>query len=111
MNKEKYYYILQQISEEDYYALAKQRITGHSVEKRWVDASLTGAARIGEAQWLGHLNADETLEVAWENLPKSNSCRVCGCTDNVSCKGGCAWVDDEKTLCSRCQALAEEELE
>lgn len=29
-------------------------------------------------------------------------CRVCGCTESDACRGGCAWWDDEETLCSRC---------
>ena len=28
------------------------------------------------------------------------SCRVCGCTDNRACAGGCCWV--EYDLCSAC---------
>lgn len=29
-------------------------------------------------------------------------CRVCGCTDDKACHGNCSWVDDDHTLCSRC---------
>jgi hypothetical protein len=29
------------------------------------------------------------------------SCRVCGCTDNEACEGGCWWVSEE--LCSECE--------
>ena len=28
-------------------------------------------------------------------------CRVCGCTDEYGCDGGCSWV--EENLCSACQ--------
>lgn len=28
------------------------------------------------------------------------SCRVCGCTDERACPGGCYWVEPD--LCSRC---------
>lgn len=28
------------------------------------------------------------------------ACRVCGCTDNSACAGGCGWV--ERDLCSLC---------
>lgn len=31
-------------------------------------------------------------------------CRYCGCTDERACEGGCHWVDDEHTECSRCYA-------
>jgi hypothetical protein len=33
------------------------------------------------------------------------ACRVCGCTDNQACEGGCTWVPDpwqEGDLCSAC---------
>ncbi|MEN3308904.1 MAG: hypothetical protein V7603_5106 [Micromonosporaceae bacterium] len=36
-------------------------------------------------------------------------CRVCGCTDDDSCPGGCRWVDDPTTrgeLCSACLRAA-----
>lgn len=32
----------------------------------------------------------------------SRQCRVCGCTQNVACPGGCSWVEDD--LCSECAA-------
>lgn len=28
-------------------------------------------------------------------------CRVCGCTDDRACPGGCWWVEPD--LCSQCQ--------
>lgn len=31
-----------------------------------------------------------------------SKCQVCGCTDNHACRGGCFWVDSEKTICSSC---------
>lgn len=34
--------------------------------------------------------------------PKSGTCRVCGCTDEHACDGGCWWVDSSRTLCSTC---------
>ncbi len=33
---------------------------------------------------------------------KSGVCRVCGCTDDTPCEGGCAWTDKTKTLCTVC---------
>lgn len=33
--------------------------------------------------------------------PDVATCRVCGCTDDAACPGGCEWADD---LCSRCAA-------
>jgi hypothetical protein len=32
-------------------------------------------------------------------------CRICGCTDEHSCPGGCYWVEDD--LCSRCDEAIE----
>lgn len=37
-----------------------------------------------------------------ESKPTHGVCRVCGCTDDHACPGGCSWSDDEHTLCSRC---------
>jgi hypothetical protein len=34
-------------------------------------------------------------------------CRVCGCTDDHACEGGCRWTEAE--LCSKCAELIEEE--
>ena len=31
------------------------------------------------------------------------TCRVCGCTDELACEGGCAWAGAD--LCSRCAGL------
>lgn len=35
---------------------------------------------------------------------KRGVCRVCGCTDERACPGGCSWLDDEHTWCDRCVA-------
>ena len=37
---------------------------------------------------------------------KSCTCRVCGCTDERACEGGCYWIDAEQTLCSSCAGTA-----
>jgi hypothetical protein len=34
--------------------------------------------------------------------PQPGTCRKCGCTDDKACPGGCVWVDEDETLCSRC---------
>ncbi len=39
--------------------------------------------------------------LAGADLPR---CRVCGCTDDQACAGGCWWVADD--LCSACEARA-----
>lgn len=35
-------------------------------------------------------------------------CRICGCTEDRACAGGCSWTNPEKTLCSNpsCQIEA-----
>lgn len=33
-------------------------------------------------------------------LGEVQRCRVCGCTDDQACPGGCSWVEPD--LCSRC---------
>jgi len=38
-------------------------------------------------------------------------CRVCGCTEERACEGGCYWVDSKKELCSACSIRGDEELE
>ena len=30
------------------------------------------------------------------------TCRACGCTEDHVCVAGCAWEDDNRTLCTRC---------
>lgn len=41
-------------------------------------------------------------EYIMERVSNEPVCRVCGCTQNNACLGGCFWVEDD--LCSRCQA-------
>lgn len=31
---------------------------------------------------------------------EKDHCRVCGCTDDHACEGGCSWVEED--LCSAC---------
>lgn len=38
------------------------------------------------------------------NPRAARSCRVCGCTDDRACPGGCAWLDARDDLCSACVA-------
>jgi ParB/RepB/Spo0J family partition protein len=35
-------------------------------------------------------------------------CKVCGCTDDDECDGGCVWMNHERTLCSACATAAEQ---
>lgn len=36
--------------------------------------------------------------------PGVRRCRVCGCTDDYACPGGCYWVEED--LCSKCMDKA-----
>lgn len=40
---------------------------------------------------------DLMLEVDSLEMPR---CRICGCTDDNACPGGCSWAEDD--LCSEC---------
>lgn len=37
-------------------------------------------------------------------MTRPRTCRVCGCTDEFACEGGCTWLDERDNLCSRCVA-------
>ena len=47
-------------------------------------------------------NFDEMLIV------DEQKCRICGCTENNACEGGCYWVEDD--LCSKCVGKVKEEI-
>lgn len=32
----------------------------------------------------------------------AGKCRVCGCTEDKACEGGCSWADEGQTLCTSC---------
>jgi hypothetical protein len=42
-----------------------------------------------------HCTPERSVSVA------RRACRVCGCTDDHACEGGCSWVEID--LCSRCK--------
>lgn len=42
---------------------------------------------------------------------KPAACRVCGCTENNACEGGCWWAKNEPgspPLCSACEGTADD---
>lgn len=49
---------------------------------------------------------DEGDEEALEPLFDEQTCRVCGCTWDNACEGGCYWVEED--LCSQCAGKMEE---
>ncbi len=34
--------------------------------------------------------------------PLQRACRLCRCTEERACRGGCSWISDRDDLCSRC---------
>jgi hypothetical protein len=42
-------------------------------------------------------------------MPNKAKCRVCGCTDERACPGGCSWVEPE--LCSACSGAAKDTIQ
>lgn len=58
-------------------------------------------ARHGE----GHLIHAAINQAGFEcggTVHRFGVCRECGCTHNSPCPGGCAWVDEDQTLCTAC---------
>jgi N6-adenosine-specific RNA methylase IME4 len=39
-----------------------------------------------------------------EREKKAKSCRVCGCTQDQACPGGCAWSERDAGICTACEA-------
>jgi hypothetical protein len=76
-------------------------------------AQWSGVSPVDVAGVLGHLEA-------WD-MPNPK-CRVCGCTDDQACPGGCIWVEDPAIdcppdlvgsagdLCSTCRPLVKAEI-
>jgi hypothetical protein len=46
------------------------------------------------------LSVDERLGEQAGEQSAVRSCRVCGCTDDRACEGGCGWA--EQDLCTAC---------
>ncbi len=55
----------------------------------------------GEADQCGDRNQWECWQKYFQERVGSESvCRICGCTQNNACPGGCSWVEED--LCSCC---------
>tara|TARA_R110002049_G_scaffold60182_8_gene162021 strand:- start:329 stop:643 length:315 start_codon:yes stop_codon:yes gene_type:complete len=52
------------------------------------EISRLGNGSVGESEWKIRIDTSQT-------------CKVCGCTWDNACDGGCHWVEPD--LCSRCQ--------
>lgn len=89
---------------------------GGLMDAGWLDEPRT----VGEALDMG-VRWDQFATEEWDGEPLFTSaadaearrddslaearCRVCGCTDDAACTGGCWWVPDPQMgeLCSACQ--------
>lgn len=72
-------------------------VTGDGVEGRWTSERVLTRVR----------ELDDLYN------PPEPACRVCGCTDQEACTGGCSWVPDPEglgALCSACLPLVVEVL-
>lgn len=76
------------------------------VEEKNLPKSLLG---LGTAALLNNYFQDLEITIKNQNkiesdvISKSTSistCRICGCTDDHACKGGCSWISPD--LCSKC---------
>lgn len=45
----------------------------------------------------------EGIDVAVDLI---RTCTICGCTDELACLGGCAWVNEDDDLCTTCDSPA-----
>lgn len=39
--------------------------------------------------------------------PRAGVCRLCGCTEERACPGGCSWANATRTICSRCMKVTD----
>ena len=52
---------------------------------------------------LNNAFAGEVVATILPQLPVHvGRCRVCGCTEDEACDGGCSWVDGDASLCTTC---------
>lgn len=61
--------------------------------------------RVAGSEWrAGFRTCERCPDDTDEDLSGEARCRVCGCTENAPCEGGCHWMPDPQMddLCSRC---------
>lgn len=80
---------------------------GYGGIKRWrIPPRLRGTPEEFRCERCHALNCDgfcgDELEIDLPVDVDRRVCRVCGCTDDAACEGGCYWV--EADLCSQCAA-------
>ena len=77
-------------------------------EIKLLDECIANPGDVGEilGGWIAGMNAElrrhDGTEEVYIYLPAHGRCRICGCTDDCACDGGCFWANEERTLCSRC---------
>lgn len=84
-----------------------------------IEALLKVAGWLVDAETITVEMADAIVSEAFEEADDDPACRVCGCTENSPCPGGCHWVPDphmQGELCSACppertDAIVDEEFE
>lgn len=72
---------------EEIFTLGQENIIADELINRFID---------GEIDYL----------VKPKEVSTEKRCRVCGCTENNACEGGCYWVEDD--LCSKCEEIGDE---
>lgn len=80
------------------------------VERRMVEEAAAKVAAAAAAAAAADQGDEEPADP--DNAPVVPYCRLCGCTEDEPCEGGCTWVQDptgEGDVCSRCEADATEE--
>jgi len=70
------------------------------IDAKKIEAKATAELQKPKGPKLVNVSADGKASA--KKKAKAGTCRVCGCTDNRACKGGCSWVDKTHTLCSTC---------
>ncbi len=71
----------------------------------WLEAFVQDSEMLHEDKFPYILDDDMPWVTEYSMDPKMflpRSCRVCGCTDEYGCDGGCGWVDGMQDLCTTC---------
>lgn len=75
---------------------------GHSGAGRY-DRGLTVRVELPRPRVRGFDQLFARIAEQLDGLPVVGVCRVCGCTDDRACPGGCSWADARHTICSSCE--------
>jgi hypothetical protein len=78
-----------------------------TISREWKEKEKTKAQKTLKSVKKQKAKEKKEKIAAPEKKPESGVCRICGCTEEKPCKGGCAWTDKTKTLCTACQMAKE----